>query len=423
MDKKKSVYFALPVILAAVVFAASCSSGPRPLRLDDGLIAFVGEDGNIHAADIWGADALVTTDAGTTETGLRTYAYPAWSPDGRELAFVRVDAKPDGSAESFLAAYDYTGRMLHSFFSSSGELPFYLYWSPDGGRIGFLSSEGQGMNFRIAGRDGGGRVAGTGSPIYWDWSPDGRSLVTHEGNPAGRGGSRLRAVSAADSGEAVDIPFTPAPFQAPAFSPDGRHVAAAGFGPDGRKALFLARRDGGPGLEALVPLIGAAVFDWSPRGGRIAYVDGLPTRMGTVGPLRVLDIGRRVFTVSHTPEPRNVAAFFWSPGGRRIAYFEPVFPDAAAGGGILFSLSVLDTDTNSTRHILTFRPTLSFLGQIVPFYGQYQKSASIWSPDGRNVVVSAVTEDGRDAVAAVSVDGEWEPWFVGYGTFPFWSRK
>ena len=36
--------------------------------------------------------------------------------------------------------------------------------------------------------------------------------------------------------------------------------------------------------------------------------------------------------------------------------------------------------------------------------------------------MSAVTVDDRDVAMAVNLEGKWEPWFVGYGTFPFWSR-
>jgi Tol biopolymer transport system component len=417
-------YLLVFITVFAGLIISSCAIGPRPLRLEDGLIAFVGEDGNIHVADIWGADKNLTTDAGDTEEGSILYGFPAWSPEGRKLAYVEIQKKADGSTESSLHTSGYEGNRGLPIFSSSSEVPFYLSWSPAGDRIGFLSTAagGKALNFRISPLEGAGRIAGSGSPFYWAWSPDGRVVATHEGEPTSGRGSRLRVLDAVGDKPGIDLQVRPGSFQTPAYSPDGRYFAGVGRGPGGAGALLVASRDGSD-FRPVAPIRGAAAFDWSPRGGRIAYVDGLPTPVGVIGPLKVIDVERPVITVSHTPEPEKVIAFFWSPEGRRIIYFEPVFGETEAGSkGIFLNLSVLDADTKTTKDILSFQPTASFLGQIVPYYSQYQKSATIWSPDGKNVVINADTQDGRPAVIVVNLAEEWEPWFVGYGTFPFWSR-
>jgi Tol biopolymer transport system component len=415
-------------LVSAGFLISSCASGPRPLRLDEGLIAFVGEEGNIHVADIWGADKTLTDDAGEAEGRSRVYGFPSWSPADRKLAYVEILKNADGSTEASLHASGYAGGRGSPVFSSSAEVPFYLSWSPAGDRIGFLSTTagGRSINFRISPLQGEGRLAGSGSPFYWAWSPDGRAVATHEGEPASGRGSRLRVLDAVGDKPGVDLQVRPGAFQTPAYSPDGRYFAGVGRGPGGEGALLVASRDGSD-FRPVAAIRGAAVFDWSPVGGRIAYVDGLPTPVGVIGPLKVVDVERPVLTVrrtvSHSPEPNNVIAFFWSPEGRRIIYFEPVFGENSAGRTeVYMTLSVLEVDTNTTRELLSFQPTPSFLGQIVPYYNQYQKSSTIWSPDGKNVVINAVTQDGRPAVIAVNLAGEWEPWFVGYGTFPFWSR-
>ena len=233
--------------LAAAATFISCATGPRALRLDDGLIVFVGEDGNIHVADLWGADRLLTGDAGESDTGTRAYAFPVWAPAGRDLAFVGLHRGKDGNSESTIAAYDYAGSLKSPMFSSRDEVPFYLSWSPGGDRIGFLTSTAgsRELNFRIAGLDGESRVAGTGSPFYWSWSPDGRAVVTHEGEPASRRGSRLRVLDPAGGSGEYDLPVKAAPFQTPAYSPDGRFFAVAAAGPGGARSLMISRRDGG----------------------------------------------------------------------------------------------------------------------------------------------------------------------------------
>jgi tricorn protease len=169
-------------------------------------------------------------------------------------------------------------------------------------------------------------------------SPDGRKIAF-----AARG--EIFAASAKDGGDAVRITMTPAPEQAPAWSPDSRRL------------VYASERDpanptAGSGAARLVlydfatqketPLTSAGAGDYSPRfspdGKAIAFVRG-----GTQ--LRVLDLAskqERSLAQGIIADPVSVGhPIAWSPDGKWLAFFNAgargftnVSVVAAAGGDV-----------------------------------------------------------------------------------------
>jgi len=127
----------------------------------------------------------------------------------------------------------------------------------------------------------------------------------------------------------------------------------------------------------------------------------------------------------------SVIGFFWSPNGRKLAYFVPFVsePDPATNDTdsttLFFQLNMLDVATGGTKELFTFRPTDQFVS-IIPYFDQYHQSATIWSPDSRNLVVSMYYRKNGEAVPGIFVlaaSGNLEPRYIADGWVAAWSWK
>ncbi len=151
-----------------------------------GLIAYVGPDGNVYTIDQAGGKMnMITEDAHGEEGGARRfYDFPAWSLEDSKLAFVGVDVQENGSAIASIFATDKKAEGAREIYTSDSHVPFFLYWSPNGEWVSFLSST-QGttsLAMQIAPAEGGeSSVVDTGRPYYWAWSPRGTEVMAHAG--------------------------------------------------------------------------------------------------------------------------------------------------------------------------------------------------------------------------------------------------
>ncbi len=157
---------------------------------------------------------MVNAD-GSGQQNFTSGSYPAWSPDGRRIAFVRADNKhhvgvyvmnADGTEQRRLVRYGTDPR-----------------WSPDGRTIAFVRrATFDGFNYDIYVVDGDGGPARnlTPTPAYENdpaWSPDGRRIAFVRGHDIwlmNADGSGKRTLT---SGAARD--------RVPSWSPDGRTIA------------------------------------------------------------------------------------------------------------------------------------------------------------------------------------------------------
>jgi len=399
-----------------------------------GLIAFVGLDGNVYTTDSEGqhhtpvtVDALVRPSGG--QPG-RIYQFPTWSPDGQRLAFMRFIGDTTSATQSTLMASTVDGKNQVEAFTSQDTAPFYLFWSPDSQKITFLANNpGGGLALYLAAASGGdSKLVSTGQPYYWDWSPDNRTLIIHTGGDAtSNPDARLALVEIDGSVVKNELDLKPGLFQAPAWSPAGASMALTTLDETGGQALVLAGQDGKV-TQTLTQLDGPVAFSWSPQGGRLAYTSLIPGKSGTTSSLVLMDTANPD-QKKEIGQGGDLLAFFWSPDGSKIAYFVPTGSGPQASVRLVaqnspqvnLAVDVYDLASGQTQQIATFAPTDSF-NEVLPFYDQYQRSGTIWSPDSRSLVLAGVNTGGADAIFVVDAAGG--PLHkVADGEVAFWSWK
>lgn len=399
-----------------------------------GLIAYVGKDGNIYTNDRNGKqkhaitrDAALAPSAG--QAG-RVYQYLTWAPDGQHLAFVRISLSQAGQEVSLLSALSDGKKPVTNFTSQNFE-PFYLSWSPNSQTIAFLGSEaatGSLGQYLVPAAGGESKFISGGQPYYWDWSPDNRKMIVHIGgassdNPQ----ARLAFIGVDSSIPNQDLDMKPGLFEAPAWSPAGDGVALARQNTTGDNELILAGQDGKV-KRVLASLSGEVVFAWSPKGVQLAYAVYDPA--GAAPTIRLIVLDSTHPEVHNQVTQGDVAAFFWSPDGQKIAYFSVTSggPSAAAAQRVAQTTAsaelvvwVYDRASGRTKKVASFTPTDAFL-QILPYYSQYQRSDTIWSPDSQELVLSGVDLTGGNAIYTVGVDGSHFQ-KIADGELAFWAWK
>jgi len=428
---KKSFYLLIVLLLSACLpSGVQVPQSPllSVLERKAGLIAFLGLDGNIYVTDQAASENIqLTKDASPpneASSSVVIYQSPAWALDGNQLGFVRVEQN-DSQLSSKVFVADIDAGTVKSVYSSESEHPFYLYWSPDDLNLGFLSSSamGQTMLLQSVSVEGGERrVLDTGSPFYWSWAPDGKTMIVHRGAGDPTLGSRLSFLRMDDEVSEFGMEEIPASFQAPAWSPDGEYILLAHQTDDARE-IILADSTGAL-IETIDTFNLNTAFAWAFDSEQYAYISGTELmETGTIGNLHVRDVASSEEILIED----KVVAFFWSPNGKKLAYFVPYVIRPETEGGeesssttLLLQLNMLDVGTGESQELFTFKPTEQFVS-IIPYFDQYHQSTTIWSPDSNNLVLSFVTPEGQSGIAVVAASGQLEPRYIGDGLFAIWS--
>ena len=401
-------------------------------------VAIVDPDGALAIVDGQGGNRVVHAPAGTA------FRFPAWSPDGTRVAAV-ANTDTGAAIRVYSTATDGSASPDGTVvYQSDASAPFYLYWTPDGRAITFLTQEADSLALRSVPADGSAAatVLREGNPMYWTWE-DGDRMLVHTGADT----SAFLGRVATDGSTVTTVAGLPGVFRAPAASADGKYEAYVVSKPGGSSAVVVAASDGSATHEA--PVFGPAAFEFAPATPQLAYIgagEGDPQAPLPLGPLRIVDAA--------TGDVRKLAAddvvsFFWSPDGSRIATIgistpaapgsarlggpaaatarlvstRPdggVGPRVAAAEGIDVALQFVDvaTGTATPAQVVSLSPL--YVNQILPYFDQYALSHRVWSPDGTSILLPVIDAGGNESLEVLPADGS-APRVLAPGSAGFWS--
>ncbi len=296
---------------------------------------------------------------------------PAWSPDGKRIAFNVEDLATFGFWSVQIA-----NRKLQKI-SSSGFDPVY---APDGTRIAFLTLHGV-WQVRIS--PGDDQPVGEPSQLADDGpaqirrlriSADGKKIVY----AMMMSKSNLASLALDAKGNAVGNPAPIVPNAAfrnsfPVFSPDGSRFGYVSWQTGSRGMIWLGDSDGQNSFE----LTNGRVPNWFPDGARIGFV---LQQLDSESKFFSVDISTRKETLLYTFKS-DVDFARLSPDGKRLAF------NSKESGTINVWLVNLE---NSDQKQLTFDP--EFIG------------FPVWAPDGKLLAVQIKRGDDTH-IALISPDG------------------
>jgi TolB protein len=206
---------------------------------DGKQIAFISERERGSQIFVMNADGSDVRNL--TNDPKRFDSHPAWSPDGRRIAFsTAFSTPPQNEQHREIWVMDADGENVTSLTAGANRYDALPYWLP-GNQIGFFS-DGQLWTMSASGK--GAKAITSGDVEFKEaaWSPDGKSVAFISAKETGY--NRLY-VAHSDGSEITDIGTNGSADASPAWSPDGKQIAfTATRSVEDMGTLFVVDADG-----------------------------------------------------------------------------------------------------------------------------------------------------------------------------------
>jgi TolB protein len=239
---------------------------------------------------------------------------PAWSPDGRRLAFIRKD----DTGLSQLFVYDVEAETTRQITNTPGAKG-HPTWDADGTRIAYATHEGGHYEVFLIRPDGSDpfnftRSGSDVNDLAPEWSPDGRQIAYR----SDRDGNNEVYVQPVSGGVSVNVSRHPGVDVSPAWVPDGKRIVWSSDR-GGALDLYSAAPDGS-GLARLTTSAKVLSPTVSPDGRKVVAVSG--------GRLKAFDLGDKsaAFLREMACPGVRLRGVAWSRSGERAA-FARALPD------------------------------------------------------------------------------------------------
>lgn len=341
---------------------------------------------------------------------------PATSPDGLRLAYIAND-----QFNAVLKVINVRTGEQQELYRTARYIPFDISWSPDGKYIIFLQSEENALAGYIVPSDGSkmAQAVKSGSPLYFAWSPDSKTLLLHVNGHSLQQGALLAYNP--DTGQTSNLMNDPGLFQAPAWSYDGQHIFyAAQPEISDRKMEFsdvanhLVQVNTQGQVVNTISSEGLS-FLWmvrAPEANNLAFISRTLGENAEQAPLKMFDEESSEVRVLSLPD-QHVTSFFWSPDAQHIAYLS--YQGEYDPSGVR-TWNVVNIKNGEVQQLATFQPNEALIS-IQTFFDAYTFAFSPWSPDSK--YLSYGSADGIYVLDLAQA----EPKRVGDGIIGVWTEQ
>ncbi|HZU06882.1 MAG TPA: hypothetical protein VFB73_13005 [Chloroflexota bacterium] len=344
-------------------------------------IAFAGIDGRIHLLDA--PDQPPRCLAADRAHDTYIYTWPTWAPAADWLAVMALPRERGTTAVELVSLRSAAVRRV---WSTDDGGPVFLYWAPDGRRLGLLVQEADTLHLLVADctTDRPAERLASGAPLYWSWAADGAALALHVGGHYGRAGNAQLLLARLEAERPVweTLTVRPLGFRAPAWEPGTHRLAyAAAVGTDRRRLLLTDTASGH--TEEVLAVGDEPAFVWAPQGRRLVLADER-TPEGLYEHVALLDTQ----SGDVQPLPGGAAAVFWTPAGDALLRAVP----GPAGDLLLWER--LDLTDGTAWLLAGFSPTQE-LALLLGHFDQYAQAVRFYSQQEPALLFAHAVPSGR----------------------------